>query len=301
MRHLVIIQNGLHGLWRAMKPVKYALETMNGGMKNCDIHISTVNDLIMTRDGIEICGNRLVEFIENIIITASLNDKSYNSISFITHSFGGLVARYAIGILYEKKIFEHIYPLMYVSIATPHLGILNSGKFITHKIVNFSAKYLAGHTGKELMLLDDANILTKISTIGTKYMDGLQLFARKYTYSNISGDSLVSFETSSICLHECDKTSIDHYLFNIVDTSVNPRYMPEKNKKIYDQLITIDWTRRAVKLEEYYNIHRAIIGNTVIPFIPSIFSPDFKDKKYIVIGDIIKEFNQMCHYIEINV
>jgi hypothetical protein len=301
MHHLVIIQNGLHGLWRAMKPVKYALETMNGGMKNCDIHISTVNDLIMTRDGVEACGTRLVDFIENIIVTGALNNTSYNSISFITHSFGGLIARYAIGILYEKKIFDHIQPLMFVSIATPHLGILNSGQLIIHKIVNFSATYLAGQTGKELMLLDDTQILTKISSVGTKYMDGLQLFARKYTYSNVNGDSLVSFETSSICLHECDKMSIGHYLFNIVDTNLNPSIVSEKNKKIYDHLMTIDWIKRAVNLEEYYNIHRAIIGNTVIPFIPSLFSPDYTDKKYIVIGDIVKEFNQICIHTETNV
>ena len=298
MRHLFIIQNGLHGSWRAMKPVKNALEKMNGGMKDCDIYISTVNDRIMSRNGIKECGTRLVQFIENIIVTSGLKNILYSTISFITHSFGGLIARYAIGLLYANKLFNTIRPLMYVSVATPHLGILNEGRKMKHKLINFAARHLAGKTGKELMLLDREQILVEMSTPNTIYSHGLESFARKYTYSNISGDSLVAFRTSAICLNEYQKISINNYLFKIIITDTQTGNAPPKNKLIHEYLTSIEWTRKAVNLNGYCNIHRAIIGNTVIPFLPSLFSPDFRDNKYIVIGDIIKQFNKLCAYLE---
>lgn len=54
-----------------------------------------------------------------------------SKISFVAHSLGGLVARYAIGKLYENsKCHEQIYedriaglqPVNFITVATPHLG-----------------------------------------------------------------------------------------------------------------------------------------------------------------------------------
>lgn len=292
MQHLIILQNGLHGHWRAMNPVKYALENMDGGLQSCDIHISTANDFLLTRDGIKACGERLVDFIENIIITASLKCKSYDTISFITHSFGGIVARYAIGILYDKKMFDTIKPLLYVSISTPHLGLLNDNEWMS-KVINFSANYFTGKTGKELMMTDDEQILYVMSISGTNFAKGLNMFAKKIAYSNISGDALVSLETSTICLHKYTKRKIKDSFFEITPTDTHIFSMTKKMKYMHDQMIMTDWIRRVVDLRDHYNIHRAIIGNTTIPFLPSLCKPTFTDKKYIVMGDIIKEFNDL--------
>jgi len=43
-------------------------------------------------------------------------------ISFVGHSFGGLVSRYAIGILYANKFFDNVKPMNFTTFATPHLG-----------------------------------------------------------------------------------------------------------------------------------------------------------------------------------
>ena len=49
-----------------------------------------------------------------------------SKISFIAHSLGGLVARYAIGRLYENSSSEAkiagLQPVNFITVATPHLG-----------------------------------------------------------------------------------------------------------------------------------------------------------------------------------
>jgi Putative serine esterase (DUF676) len=44
-------------------------------------------------------------------------------ISFVGHSFGGLVSRYAIGILFGQGFFDRIKPMNFTTFATPHLGV----------------------------------------------------------------------------------------------------------------------------------------------------------------------------------
>ncbi|MFS7986406.1 putative alpha/Beta hydrolase [Helianthus anomalus] len=100
------------------------------------VHCSDCNYVTLTFDGVDRMGERLAE--------------EMSKISFIAHSFGGLVACYAIGRLYEnvpisrssnllqndsKQSLEQLFeakisglqPVNFITVATPHLGYRRPG------------------------------------------------------------------------------------------------------------------------------------------------------------------------------
>lgn len=168
--HLVVIQNGLNGLARAMRPVKEYLEGVSGS--NYHFVISPVNDFYHTWFGINACGQRLADFVQQISET-----KSYRYISFIGHSLGGLMIRNAIGHLYERGYFENHQPVLYASVATPHLGSTDIGR-----LKQSLARHLLRSTGRELLLEDPDRTLLKMSTPDSSYMLGRYSVIIENTY-----------------------------------------------------------------------------------------------------------------------
>ncbi len=86
-----------------------------------------------TYDGIDICGTRVFKEIETVINnlnglqSSQLNSKSEKSdninvsktavprvsrFSILGYSLGGLMCRYAIGLMYKKSMFKHIEPMV---------------------------------------------------------------------------------------------------------------------------------------------------------------------------------------------
>ena len=45
-------------------------------------------------------------------------------LSIVGYSLGGLVARYAIGLLFHKGYFDRLEPVNFTTFVTPHLGML---------------------------------------------------------------------------------------------------------------------------------------------------------------------------------
>jgi hypothetical protein len=65
-----------------------------------------------TYDGIEVGGERAVHEIEEEIQRLEESGTPVEKISVIGYSLGGLVARYAIGLLYHKGWFEKLEPVV---------------------------------------------------------------------------------------------------------------------------------------------------------------------------------------------
>jgi len=65
-----------------------------------------------TYDGIEVGGERVVHEIEEEIQQLEQNGTPVKKISVMGYSLGGLVARYAIGLLYHKGWFEKLEPVV---------------------------------------------------------------------------------------------------------------------------------------------------------------------------------------------
>lgn len=55
--------------------------------------------------------------------------KKVTRFSILGYSFGGLVARYAVGILYSQGFFDDVVPMNFATIATPNIGLLRYPTF----------------------------------------------------------------------------------------------------------------------------------------------------------------------------
>ncbi|RZC73786.1 hypothetical protein C5167_049263 [Papaver somniferum] len=184
--HLVVMVNGIIGSaadWR------YAAEQFVKKLPDkVIVHRSECNSSRLTFDGVDLMGERLAEEVISVVRCRP----GLQKISFVAHSLGGLIARYAIGRLFtyfpdtdstlssgkslvEKNtkfvdVLEQPYqgriaglkPLNFITFATPHLGSRGHKKLpflfglpFLEKRVSQAAHWIVGKTGKHLFLTDN--------------------------------------------------------------------------------------------------------------------------------------------------
>ncbi|GFP89592.1 putative lipase ydl109c [Phtheirospermum japonicum] len=150
--------------------------------------------------------------------------ESLQKISFLAHSLGGLIARYAIAVLYTPNVdFEKSCPsnngliagleaINFITLATPHLGVRGSkqlpfllGVSFLEKIAPPVAPIFAGQTGSQLFLTDGGAdkppLLLRMASDceDGKFISALGAFKRRVLYANVSYNSdMVGWRTSSI-------------------------------------------------------------------------------------------------------
>ncbi|KAL8041021.1 hypothetical protein ABFX02_10G138000 [Erythranthe guttata] len=212
--HLVIMVNGIIGSaadWR------YAAEQF---VKNLPdkvvVHRSECNPSRLTFDGVDRMGERLAEEVLDVIMRWHGVDK----ISFVAHSLGGLVARYAIGRLYKfsdkteqfcEESIGGLEPMNFVTFATPHLGSrghkqlpLLCGLPFLEKSASQTAHWIAGKSGKHLFLNDNDDgkpplLLRMVNdSDDLHFISALRSFKRRVAYANANYDHVVGWRTSSI-------------------------------------------------------------------------------------------------------
>lgn len=76
-----------------------------------------------TYDGIELGGERVTHEIEDEIAAIQKSGRKVTKLSMIGYSLGGLVARYAIGLLYAAKVFDKIQPVVCYEFPTMDLSL----------------------------------------------------------------------------------------------------------------------------------------------------------------------------------
>ncbi|KAE8056841.1 hypothetical protein FH972_013577 [Carpinus fangiana] len=190
------------------------------------VHCSERNESTLTLDGVDVMGERLaVEVLEMIQRKPKLS-----KISFVSHSVGGLVARYAIGRLYRPPKRENVEDsstnkceedsrgtiggleaMNFITVATPHLGSRGNkqvpflfGVPAFEKAANCVIHLIFRRTGRHLFLNDDDEgkpplLKRMIEDYGDCYfMSALRTFKRRVAYSNVGYDHIVGWRTSSI-------------------------------------------------------------------------------------------------------
>ncbi|CAL9752674.1 unnamed protein product [Musa acuminata subsp. burmannicoides] len=190
------------------------------------IHCSERNMYRLSLDGVDVMGERLAEEVAEVVKSRPELQK----ISFVAHSVGGLVARYAIGRLYSpprRKTIED--PLLdvhndspsgticgleainFITVATPHLGSRGNkqvpflfGVTAIEKVASHVIHWIFGRTGRHLFLTDDDEgkppLLQRMvdDYDDLCFMSGLQAFKRRVAYANVGYDHIVGWRTSSI-------------------------------------------------------------------------------------------------------
>ncbi|KAL3819535.1 hypothetical protein ACJIZ3_005440 [Penstemon smallii] len=210
--HLVIMVNGIIGSaadWR------YAGEQF---VKNLPdkviVHRSECNPSRLTFDGVDKMGERLAEEVMDVI----KRWPGVNKISFVAHSLGGLVARFAVGRLFElsgpqpdQARIGGLEPMNFVTFATPHLGSrghkqlpLLCGLPFLEKRASQTAHLIAGRSGKHLFLTDndDGRLPLLLRMVNDSddihFISALRAFKRRVAYANANYDHVVGWRTSSI-------------------------------------------------------------------------------------------------------
>ncbi|XP_047307957.1 putative lipase ROG1 [Impatiens glandulifera] len=212
-QHLVIMVNGIIG---SSADWKYASEQFVKMLPDkVIVHRSECNYSKLTLDGVDLMGERLAK--EVLFVVEHWPD--VKKISFVAHSLGGLVARYAIGRLYEHQPcysndnegrIAGLEPINFITFATPHLGsrghkqlpFLCGLPFLERRAPQ-TAHLIAGRSGKHLFLTDNDGtpplLLRMVSdSHDLKFISALRAFKRRVAYANVNYDYVVGWRTSSI-------------------------------------------------------------------------------------------------------
>jgi len=80
--------------------------------KGLHILVAKRNSGNFTYDGIELGGERVCQEIEEEIEKLAMEGQEIKRLSLVGYSLGGLVARYAVGLLDSKGFFEKIKPVV---------------------------------------------------------------------------------------------------------------------------------------------------------------------------------------------
>ncbi|KAK2981748.1 hypothetical protein RJ640_006000 [Escallonia rubra] len=242
--HLVVMVNGIIGSaqnWRfAAKqfvkkyPSDVIVHSIASSLTSEALTIamcagSESNSAMLTFDGVDVMGKRLADEVLSVI----KRHPDLQKISFIGHSLGGLVARYAIAKLYghestrktcqdgechldaskdscpEEKLKGNIAglePVNFITSASPHLGSRGHKQvpvlcgFYTMEKVASRTSWFLGRTGKNLFLTDTDGgkpplLLQMVSDCeDLQFMSALRSFKRRVAYANARFDRILLTE-----------------------------------------------------------------------------------------------------------
>ncbi|KAG0228768.1 putative serine esterase-domain-containing protein [Mortierella sp. GBAus27b] len=134
--------------------------------------------------------------------------KKVTQFSYIGYSLGGLIGRFAVGLLDQEKLFDPIdqggqgvEPMYFVTMATPHLGIRKPSESTWSKTFNFLSSHMLSRTGEQLQFIDDyihgKPLLLVMSEPDGVFVKAVARFKRRAVYCNIKNDRSVPFWTAS--------------------------------------------------------------------------------------------------------
>ncbi|KAH8552163.1 putative serine esterase-domain-containing protein [Umbelopsis sp. PMI_123] len=197
--HLFVLQ---HGLWGNHGHLDYIKDQLKETYKD-KIHTLNVavNEAKLTYDGVDICGNRLVERIHKEVETLEKEGKVVDKCSFFGYSLGGLISRYAVGVLGESGFFDKHEPINFTTFATPHLGIRQPSGNIFVRIFNWLSKYLLSRSGEQMSLIDKyrdgRSLLEIMASPDHEFMKHMARFQHRFIYANAVNDRSVPFWTAA--------------------------------------------------------------------------------------------------------
>lgn len=221
--HLVMM---VHGILGSASDWKFGAEQFVRNLPDkVFVHCSERNMAKLTLDGVDVMGERLAEEVLDVV----KRKPGLKKISFVAHSVGGVVARYAIGKLYRPPRTENVEkfsddtseegskgtiaglaPVNFITVASPHLGSRGNkqvpflfGVTALEKAAGLCVHWIFKKTGRHLFLNEDEGkpplLRRMVEDDGElRFMSALGSFERRVTYSNVGYDHIVGWRTSSI-------------------------------------------------------------------------------------------------------
>ncbi|KAF5783237.1 putative alpha/Beta hydrolase [Helianthus annuus] len=209
--HLLVLVHGIYASPSDWRYVESELKRRLG--RHFLIYASSCNTYSKTFAGIDGAGKRLADEVRQVVKSR----ENLKRISFLAHSLGGLIARYAVGVLYTRVddrtagLIAGLEAISFITLATPHLGVRGNkqlpfllGVPMLEKIAAPMAPIFVGRTGSQLFLTDGKPdrppLLLRMTTDAEEsdFISALGAFKYRVLYANASYDHMVGRRTSSI-------------------------------------------------------------------------------------------------------
>ncbi|KAL8388107.1 hypothetical protein RB595_009457 [Gaeumannomyces hyphopodioides] len=228
--HLCVLVHGLWGNPAHLAQVAKALRDQYPADKLW-IKVANRNSGSFTYDGIELGGERLCLEIEEELQLVESQGGKIKKLSLVGYSLGGLVARYAIGLLHAKDILDQVECMNFTAFASPFLGVRTPLKGWANHVWNALGARTLSISGRQLFGIDKFRntgrpLLSVLTDPDSIFMSGLRRFKRHTLYSNIVNDRAAVYYTTGI-------TKTDPY----VDLDkIRPRYVQGYEDVILDPI-----------------------------------------------------------------
>jgi hypothetical protein len=203
--HLVVLHHGLWGspihLGNIENKIRAKISSLG---KDAVVKVlnASSNSSLKTYDGIDICGQRLVAEIKKEHEKIKNNGDKLFRISLMGYSLGGLITRFAIGLLYSEGFFDAVEPHFYYTFASPHLGSNRPPTSFFNRFFNYMSSRVTFRTGRQLNLLDEYQdgipLVCAMAHPQLEFYKGLALFKIRGLYANVRNDGSVPYTTASI-------------------------------------------------------------------------------------------------------
>ncbi|KAF5986483.1 lipase serine esterase [Fusarium coicis] len=204
--HLCVL---VHGLWGSPSHMRNVAKALRDKYSKDELYIlpAEKNRGDFTYDGIELGGERVCSEIEDKLRSIQEQRGKIIKLSIAGYSFGGLVSRYAVGLLYAKGILDNLECMNFTTFASPHLGVRTPLKGWLNSVWNVFGARTLSMSGRQLFTIDkfrDTNrpILAVLADPDSIFMSALKKFKRRTLYTNIVNDRSVAHYTSAIAKYD---------------------------------------------------------------------------------------------------
>lgn len=170
---------------------------------NLYILVAKRNAGSFTYDGIEVGGERVCHEIEEELELIRSRGGNIKKLSVVGYSLGGLVARYAIGLLYAKGILDQLECQNFTAFASPFLGVRTPLRGWANHVWNVLGARTLSESGRQLFTIDEFRdtgkpLLAVLADPKSIFMQGLAKFKRRTLYANIINDRSAVYYTTGI-------------------------------------------------------------------------------------------------------
>ncbi|TDL21805.1 DUF676-domain-containing protein [Rickenella mellea] len=198
----------------------------DGETPQLEVLVAQTNRDESTYDGIDWGGERIAEEVDAKAKEIESSGRKLTKFSVTGYSLGGLLARYLVGILHQRRFFDEVQPVNFNTFATPHIGLLRYPSFISGVWARFGPTFLS-RTGEQFYGVDHwsatgRSLLEVLADKDRIFYQALCLFPNIAIYANAVNDITVPYCTSGI-------DTYDHFAnheFNGMDIEFDPVYEP---------------------------------------------------------------------------
>ena len=137
-------------------------------------------------------------------------------LSVAGYSLGGLIARYCVGLLHARGLFERIAPVNFTAFASPFLGVRSPLPGFRGQFWNAFGSRTLSASGQQLFLIDTFRdtgrpLLSVLTDPESIFIKGLARFKNRALYANVQNDRSAPWFTTGVAAKDpyVDLSAVD--------------------------------------------------------------------------------------------